>query len=144
MSGRGGRGKKREKKKNLANLKLHSPTTEDCSSLCTLSLVLAFPSALFSIRKTLFLNLLGPVRTTLEKKTKRWNLASFPHVISLISPTHTHAQTPTLPPPCIAPWCRLSFSLLKPLLFLVIPGDTLDELERTLVERFNLIFRCQA
>lgn len=62
------------------------------SSLCTLSLFFSFPSALFSIRKALFLNVLGPMRTTLEKKTKRWKLASFPHVISLISPTHTHTH----------------------------------------------------
>ena len=80
-----GRGKK---KSNLANLKLHSHTTEDSSSLRTLPLFFTFPSALFSIRKTLFLNLVGPVRTTMEKKTKRFYLASFPHVISLISPTY--------------------------------------------------------
>lgn len=87
-----------------------------------------FPSALFSIRQALFLNLPGPVGTTLEKKTKRWNLASFPHVISLISPTHTHACTDTHA--AATTHCslvsRLSFSLQKLLLFLVIPRDTLD------------------
>lgn len=139
-------GEKKEwgEKSNLVNLKLHSPTTEDSSSLCELSLFSAFPSALFSIRKALFLNLLGPRRTTLEKKTKRWNLPSFPpcHIFNLPN-THMHRH-----PHCchhaVLPCVAFSFSLLKLLLFLVIPGDTLDELERALVERFNLIFRCQA
>lgn len=136
------RGRRKERKKsNLANLKLHSPTTEDSSSICKLSLFFLFPSALFSIRKDLFLNLRGPVRTTLQKKTKRWNLASFPHVISLISPRQAHAQTPVLLPPCIAPMSR-RFHFPFFLLFLVITG--LDESEITLVERFNLIFCCQA
>lgn len=52
------------RRNNLANLKLHSPTIEGSCSLCTLSFFLSFPLALFSIRQALFLNLLGPMRTT--------------------------------------------------------------------------------
>lgn len=162
MSGRGGEGRKpegdgvcvwgeEEKKSNLANLKLHSPTTEDSSSLCTLSLFFAFPSALFSIRKTLFLNLLGGPRGQLWKRRRRGGIISPCHIFNLPS-THTHTEhtlrlftdTHTAATIRCSPASPRSLSLLKLLLFRVIPGDALDELERALVERFNLIFCCKA
>lgn len=140
-----------KKKSNLANLKLHSPTTEDSSSLCTLSLFFAFPSALFSIRKALFLNLLGGPRGQLWKRRRRGGIISPCHIFNLpYTHTHwTHTQAIHRHPHTAAtircsPASPLSFSLLKLLLFLVIPGDALDELERALVGRFNLIFRCEA
>lgn len=92
-------------KSNLANLKLHSPTTEGFSLLFSVRL----PPALFSIKQALFLNLPEPRRATWKKKTKRLNLASFPHVISLISLTSATKQS--------SPESSFSFSLLTLLLF---------------------------
>lgn len=59
------------------------------------SLFFAFPSAHFSIKNALFLKFPAPWRTTLERKTKRWNLASFPccHIFNLPNthmPKHPH------------------------------------------------------
>lgn len=113
----GGLGGGAKKKSNLANLKLHSPTTEDSSSLCTLSLFFAFPSALFSIRKALFLNLLGGPRGQLWKRRRRGGIISPCHIFNLPY-THTHTEhtlrlftdTHTLLPPFAAPLRRLSHS----------------------------------
>lgn len=57
------------------------------------SLFFAFPSAHFSIKNALFLKFPAPGRTTLEWKTKRWNLASFPccHIFNLPN-THMHRR----------------------------------------------------
>lgn len=57
------------------------------------TLFFAFPSAHFSIKNTLFLKFPAPERTTLDRKTKRWNLASFPccHIFNLPN-THMHGH----------------------------------------------------
>lgn len=150
MSGRGGEGKRqrREGKKkkaiwSISNCILLPQRTPPVSAHVRSSSL--SPSAFFSIRQALFLNLAGPVRTTFEKEDEEVELGIISpcHIFNLPN-TYTCTDTHTAAATHFSLVSPLSFSLLKLLLFLVIPCDTLDELERTLVGRFNLIFRCQA
>lgn len=68
------------------------------------SLFFTFPSAHFSIKNALFLKFPAPGRTTLDWKTKRWNLASFPCCRIFNLPNrhfhgHPHCCYHEVPPP---------------------------------------------
>lgn len=93
-----------------------------------------------------FLSFPAPRRTTLEKKTKRRNLASFPpppHYIFNLPSTHMHKHPHCCDHavlPCVT-FHFLFWNFCYFLWFLVICWVNRKE---TLVERFNLIFCCWA